>query len=89
MWVLVQVGVGDHPCHILTVEVVVGAVDVPRTPVGVVVAVGARTKVAIIPERLSLPMIVVMAGKRKFKFNRSSREKRSYLKQFILISAEQ
>ena len=52
MRVLVQVGVGDHPSHVLAVEVVVSAVDVPHTPVRVVVAVGARAKVAIIPERL-------------------------------------
>ena len=62
MRVLVHVGVGDHPGHVLAVEVVVGAVDVPHAPVGVVVAVGARAEVAVIPERLSLPVVVVMAG---------------------------
>ena len=62
MRVLVQVGVGDHPSHVLAVEVVVGAVDVPHAPVGVVVAVGARAKVAVIPERLGLPMVVVMTS---------------------------
>ena len=62
MRVLVHVGVGDHPGHVLAVEVVVGAVDVPHAPVGVVVAVGARAKVAVIPERLGLPVVVVMAN---------------------------
>ena len=63
MRVLVQVGVGDHPGHVLAVEVVVGAVDVPHTPVRVVVAVGARAKVAVIPEGLCVPMVVIVAGK--------------------------
>ena len=61
MRVLVHVGVGDHPGHVLAVEVIVGAVDVPHAPVGVVVAVCARAKVAVIPERLGLPVVVVMA----------------------------
>ena len=68
MRVLVQVGVGDHPGHILAVEVVVGAVDVPHAPVGVVVAVGARAKVSIIPEGIGVPVVVVMAGKANYMF---------------------
>ena len=42
--ILVEVGVGDHASDILAVEVVVGLVDVPGAPVGVVVAVGASTE---------------------------------------------
>ena len=67
MRVLVQVGVGDHPGHVLAVEVIVCAVDVPHTPVRVVVAVGACTKVAVIPERLCVPVVVVMAEKVNYK----------------------
>ena len=88
MRVLVQVGVGDHPSHVLAVEVVVGAVDVPHAPVGVVVAIGARAKVSVIPKRLGLPVVVVMAGMTNKMFNLVF-VNGDYLKQFILTSAEQ
>ena len=60
MRVLVHVGVGDHPGHVLAVEVVVGAVDVPHAPVGVVVAVGAGAEWPFRPEGRSLPVVVVV-----------------------------
>ena len=37
-----------------------GGVDVPDTPVGVVVAVGAGTERALSPERRGAPVIVVV-----------------------------
>ena len=61
MGVLVHIRVGDHPGDVLAVEVVVGAVDVPHAPVRVVVAVGACAEGVVIPEGLSLPVIVVVA----------------------------
>ena len=60
MGVLVHIRVGDHPGDVLAVEVVVGGVDVPDTPVGVVVAVGAGTERALSPERRGAPVVVVM-----------------------------
>ena len=60
MPVLMEVRVGDHARDVLTVEVVVGGVDVPHAPVGVVVAVRARTEGAVIPQRWGAPVIVVM-----------------------------
>ena len=60
MLVLIEVGVGDHACDVLAVEVVVGGVDVPDTPVGVVVAVGAGTERALSPERRGAPVVVVV-----------------------------
>ena len=44
------------------------AVDVPHTPVRVVVAVGARAKVSIIPEGIGVPVVVVMAGKANYMY---------------------
>ena len=63
VWILVDIRVSYHACDILAVEVVVGHVDIPNTPVGVIVAVGAGTKRSLSPERGSCPMIVVMATK--------------------------
>ena len=57
----VDVEVGDHASDILAVEIVVGGVDVPDTPVGVVVTVSAGTEGTLSPERCSLPVVVVMA----------------------------
>ena len=59
--VLVEIRVGDHARDVLAVEVVVGGVDVPDTPVRVVVAVGACAEGVVIPEGLSLPVMVVVA----------------------------
>ena len=58
--VLIEVGVGDHACDVLAVEVVVGGVDVPDAPVGVVVAVGAGAEGPRGPEGGRLPVLVVM-----------------------------
>ena len=60
MWVLVEIRVGDHARDVLAVEVVVGGVDVPDTPVRVVVAVGAGTERALSPERRGAPVVVVV-----------------------------
>merc|ERR1719339_174401 len=60
MRVNLHVEVGDHPGHVLTVQVVVGAVDVPHTPVGVVVAVGACAEGPLGPQRGSAPVVVVV-----------------------------
>ena len=40
-----------------------GGVDVPDTPVGVVVAVGAGTEGALSPKGCCLPVVIVMARK--------------------------
>ena len=40
-----------------------GGVDVPGTPVGVVVAVGAGTEGALSPEGCCLPVVIVVAKK--------------------------
>ena len=61
--ILVEVRVSYHASDVLAVKVVVGHVDIPDTPVGVVVAVGAGTKRSLSPERGSCPMMVVMATK--------------------------
>jgi len=55
-----HVVVGHHPRHVLAVEIVVGDVDVPDTPVGVVVAVGAGTERTTSPTRLRPPVLVVV-----------------------------
>jgi len=55
-----HVEVGDHTRDVLAVEVVVGAVHVADTPVGVVVAVGAGAERALCPQRRSLPVLVVV-----------------------------
>jgi hypothetical protein len=39
-----QVKIGHHSSHIFTIEIVSGGIDVPHTPVGIVVAVGAGTE---------------------------------------------
>ena len=39
-----QVKIGHHTSHIFTIEIVSGGIDVPHTPVGIVVAVGAGTE---------------------------------------------
>ena len=57
----VDVKVGDHASDILAVEIVVGGVYVPGTPVGVVVTVSAGTERTLSPEGCSLPVGVVMA----------------------------
>ena len=41
MGVNCQVKVGHHASDILTIQIVGGFIDVPHTPVGIVVAVGA------------------------------------------------
>ena len=56
-----EVKVGDHASDILAVKIVVGGVDVPDTPVGVVVTVSAGTEGTLSPEGCSLPVGVVMA----------------------------
>ena len=43
-------------------------VDVPDAPVGVVVAVGAGTEGALSPEWCCLPVVIVMARKRRYDF---------------------
>ena len=43
-------------------------VDVPDAPVGVVVAVGAGTEGALSPEWCCLPVVIVMAKKRRYYF---------------------
>ena len=59
--VLVEIRVGDHARDVLAVEVVVGGVDVPDTPVRVVVAVGAGTEGASSPHRGRLPVVLIVA----------------------------
>ena len=44
-----EVKVGDHASDILAVKIVVGGVDVPDTPVGVVVTVSAGTEGTLSP----------------------------------------
>ena len=61
MWVLIEIRVGDHARDVLAVEVVVGGVDVPDTPVRVVVAVGAGTERASSPQRGGLPVVLIVA----------------------------
>ena len=56
-----EVVVGHHPRDVLAVEIVVGGVDVPDAPVGVVVAVGAGTESSPGPVGLSFPVVVVVA----------------------------
>ena len=56
-----EIVVGHHARHVLAVEIVVGDVDVPHAPVGVVVAVGAGTERSSGPERGGLPVVLVMA----------------------------
>ena len=70
MSVLMKIRVGDHASDVLAVEIVVGHVDIPGAPVGVVVAVGARTEGAIIPQGWRTPMVLIMA-KRKYIFNQN------------------
>ena len=60
--VLIEIRICDHARHVLAVEVVVGGVDVPHTPVRVVVAVGAGTERAPAPQRGGLPVVLVVAG---------------------------
>ena len=70
IFVLVEVGVGDHSSDVLAVEVVVGGVDVPDTPVGVVVAVGAGTERALSPERRGAPVVVVVTRNKVWREER-------------------
>jgi len=58
---LMKIRVGDHASDVLAVEIVVGDIDVPDAPVGVVVAVGARTEGAVIPQGRGAPVVLVMA----------------------------
>ena len=86
MLILIEVGVGDHACDVLAVEVVVGGVDVPDAPVGVVIAVGAGTERSLSPDRRSAPVIVVVTEMIKIDVKSPND---LYLKQFILTSAMQ
>ena len=70
IFVLIEVGVGDHSSDVLAVEVVVGGVDVPDTPVGVVVAVGAGTERALSPERRGAPVGVVVTRNKVWREER-------------------
>ena len=56
-----EIKIGDHACDILAVEIVVGGVDIPDTPVGVVVTVGAGAEGPFCPHRGGLPVIIVVA----------------------------
>ena len=67
MSVLMKIRVGDHASDVLAVEIVVGDVDVPDAPVGVVVAVGARTEGAVIPQGRGAPVVFVMAEMEIFR----------------------
>ena len=60
MSVLMKIRVGDHASDVLAVEIVMGDVDVPDAPVGVVVAVGACTEGAVIPQGRGAPVVFVM-----------------------------
>ena len=60
--ILIEIRVGDHTSHVLAVEIVVGGVDVPDTPVRVVVAVGAGTERPSGPHRGGLPVVLIVAG---------------------------
>ena len=46
-----KIKISDHASDILAVEIVVGGVDVPDTPVGVIVTVGAGAKGPLRPHR--------------------------------------
>ena len=44
-----QVKIGHHASDILTIEVIGGGIDVPYTPVGIVVTVGAGAEWSLCP----------------------------------------
>ena len=44
-----QVKICRHACDIFAVEVIGGAIDVPHTPVGIVVTVGAGAEWSLCP----------------------------------------
>ena len=64
-----EIKIGDHACDILAVEIVVGGVDIPDTPVGVVVTVGAGAKRSLGPKWRSFPMIVIVTEIRTESIN--------------------
>ena len=56
-----EVKVGHHAGDIFTIQIVVGSIDVPHTPIGVVVTVCAGAEWSFSPQRGSSPVVIVMA----------------------------
>ena len=56
-----------------------GGVDVPDAPVRVVVAVGARTEGAVIPQGWGAPVVVIMTMERKIKLQHRTRGASEYV----------